>query len=194
MSSLTNSSSSKTKKQPWYKNYMVLIFVIVMPLSVVIACIWFVFYSVQIKDSVVRDDWYMDGKTLYSDVSKDKLAHDLNLSATMNISHNGQVTLKLITPNNFTLPETLNVEISHATQVNKDRDFNVTKTTDGQYVGQVSIDANLGKYYIILHDSKNSWRLRSTHNLPTTTTLYFKPLKAFDIPAENLPSVAKPSD
>ena len=53
--------------QPWYKNYMVIIFVIGLPLFVVVACIWFVFYSVQIKDTVVRDDWYMDGKTLYEE-------------------------------------------------------------------------------------------------------------------------------
>ena len=55
--------------QPWYKNYMVVIFVIGMPAFVVIACIWFVYYSYQIRDSVVRDDWYMDGKTLYHDVA-----------------------------------------------------------------------------------------------------------------------------
>jgi uncharacterized protein len=75
--------------QPWYKNYMVVIFVIGMPAFVVIACLWFVYYSYQIRDSVVRDDWYMDGKTLYHDVSRDKLTYDLDLHGKMQFADNG---------------------------------------------------------------------------------------------------------
>ena len=95
---------------------MVWIFVIGLPLFVVVACIWFVFYSVKIQDSTVRDDWYMDGKTLYADVSKDKLAHDLGLTGQMMISHQG-VNFKLEAPasDKFNAPEQLAVEISHAT-------------------------------------------------------------------------------
>ncbi len=84
MSTPTPTPSFKHQdSQPWYKNYMVVIFVIGMPAFVVIACIWFVYYSYQIRDSVVRDDWYMDGKTLYHDVSRDKLTHDLGLHGKM---------------------------------------------------------------------------------------------------------------
>ena len=166
----------------WYKNYMVWIFVIGLPLFVVVACIWFVFYSVKIEDSTVRDDWYMDGKTLYADVSKDKLAHDMGLTGTMTIAASGNVALTLNVPtqDKFNPPNELMVEISHATQNAKDRDFAVKKLADGRYGGQVKLDPTMGKYYIIVHDPANSWRLRTVEKLPTTTTINFKPLTAFD--------------
>ena len=79
-----NSTSSVIKTSaPWYKNYMVTIFVIGLPAVVVVACIFFVFFSVKHKDATVRDDWYMDGKTLYQDASKDQLAHDLGAHGVM---------------------------------------------------------------------------------------------------------------
>lgn len=165
---------------------MVWVFVIGFPLFVVVACIWLVFYSVKIEDSTVRDDWYMDGKTLYADVSKDKLAHDLGLTGTMTIANTGAVQLSLNAPTHakFTAPNELKVEISHATQNGKDRDFRVTKLSDGQYGGQVNLDPTLGKYYIIVHDAANTWRLRSVEQLPTHRPLTFKPLSAFDTQAK----------
>lgn len=176
---------SPTDKKPisklWYKNYMVWIFVIGIPVFVVIACVWFVFYSIQIQDSTVRDDWYMDGKTLYADVSKDKLAHDLGLTGNMTIN-NQAVNFKLNAPaqDKFTPPDELMVEISHATQKAKDRDFVVKKLSDGSYGGTVNLDKMEGKYYIVVHDPKNQWRLRAVQDLPTAKAIDFEPLKAFD--------------
>lgn len=166
----------------WYKNYMVWIFVIGLPLFVVVACIWFVFYSVKIQDSTVRDDWYMDGKTLYADVSKDKLAHDLGLSGMMRIQDNHAIHFMLDVPKSdqFTPPEQLTVEISHATQKDKDRDLVVRRLSDGSYGGQVVLDTSHNKYYIVVHDAKNSWRLRTSQELPSTKPITFKPLAAFD--------------
>lgn len=183
---LDKDSTSKSTNKPtisklWYKNYMVWVFVIGFPLFMVITCLWFVYYSIEVKDSVVRDDWYMDGKTLYADVSKDKLAHDMGLSGTMTI-HNELVNFKLNAPTNSHYKPTnqLNVEISHATQITKDRDFIISLSNDGSYQGTVQLDPNKGKYYIVIHDPSNSWRLRSVQELPTMKPMSFKPLTAFD--------------
>lgn len=183
-------------KQPisklWYKNYMVWIFVIGLPLFVVVACIWFVFYSVEIQDSTVRDDWFMDGKTLYADVSKDKLAHDLGLTGQLTLvksndpnikiqPYTANFTLNVPTLDKFVPPSELMVEISHATQKSKDRDFVVKKLANGSYGGLVNLDDSQGKYYIVIHDPKNTWRLRAVEHLPTAKAIVFKPLKAFDV-------------
>lgn len=183
-STINPTTQPKNSKQPisklWYKNYMVWIFVIGLPVVVVIACIFFIIYSVQIKDSVVRDDWYMDGKTLYADVSKDKLAHDLGLNGAMHIQKN-QVNFQLHTPpQNFSMPNELKVEISHATQVQKDRDFTLKHSANGNFSGTVELDQSAGKYYIIVHNPENSWRLRSVQTLPTDKKIDFKPLTSFD--------------
>lgn len=193
-----NNDKQALTKQPisklWYKNYMVWVFVIGLPLFVVVACVWFVFYSVKIEDPTVRDDWFMDGKTLYADVSKDKLAHDLGLTGQMTFKIEDPnikiltslVNLKLTVPtqDKFTPPNELLVEISHATQKSKDRDFVVKKLSDGSYGGKVALDDTEGKYYIIVHDPKNTWRLRAVEQLPTAKMIVFKPLKAFDIKAD----------
>lgn len=177
---------SSTSNQPvsklWYKNYMVWIFVIGMPLFVVVACIWFVFYSVKIEDPVVRDDWYMDGKTLYADVSKDKLAHDLGLTGVMTVQSSHAVNFQLTAPvsDKFVPPAQLVVEVSHATQKQKDRDFSVKRLSDGSYGGTVQLDPTPGKYYIVVHDPANNWRLRAIQELPTSKAISFKPLTAFD--------------
>ncbi len=174
--------AKKTPSKLWYKNYMVWIFVIGFPLAMVITCIWFLFYSIKVEDPVVRDDWFMDGKTLYADVSKDKLAHDLDLTGTMNIGKNQTVNFVLNAPaqDKFTPPNELMVEISHATQKSKDRDFVVKKLADGSYGGTVDLNPSQGKYYIVIHDPKNTWRLRAVEHLPTAKAIDFEPLKAFD--------------
>lgn len=179
-------------KQPWYKNYMVIIFVIGLPLFVVVACIWFVFYSVQIKDSVVRDDWYMDGKTLYQDVSRDKLSSDLDLKGDMVFEKDGTVTFSLDYPKQSLesgklldgtpvyYPDELTLSISHATDIDKDRDA-ILKHTDGNiYKAEIELDQLESKYYVqVSNEGKLDWRLRQVGKLPQDK-IHFEPLKSFD--------------
>ncbi len=177
--------------QPWYKNYMVLVFVIGLPLFVVVACIWFVFYSVQIKDTVVRDDWYMDGKTLYQDVSRDKLAHDLDLRGEMTFTDNGQVIFNLEYPQQsldsgklldgtpLYYPDKLTLSISHATDISKDRDGILKHTKGNEYIADIKLDTLESKYYVqVSNEGKLNWRLREVGKLPKEH-ISFKPLKSF---------------
>ena len=178
--------------QPWYKNYMVIIFVIGLPMFVVVACIWFVFYSVQIKDTVVRDDWYMDGKTLYQDVSRDKLAHDLELSGKMTFSDDDKVIFtlnypkqslesgKLLDGTPLYYPDELTLSISHATDINRDRDTILKHSKGNQYIAEVSLDKLESKYYVqVSNEGKLNWRLREVGKLPQDH-ISFEPLKSFD--------------
>ena len=148
----TSSSNFKHQdSQPWYKNYMVVIFVIGLPAFVVVACIFFVYYSYQIRDSVVRDDWYMDGKTLYHDVSRDKLTYDLDLHGQMQFSDTGEIVFYLNYPEQslqsgtllngepVTYPDTLNLSISHATDIKKDRDVVLEHQGANKYTAQADI-------------------------------------------------------
>ncbi|WP_413680506.1 FixH family protein [Psychrobacter sp. I-STPA6b] len=171
---------------------MVIIFVIGMPAFVVIACIWFVFYSVQIKDTVVRDDWYMDGKTLYQDVSRDKLAHDLDLNGKMMFEDNNQVSFylnypeqslqdgKLLDGSALVYPDTLELSISHATDINKDREAVLQHQEGNLYTAHIELDPLPSKYYVQVSNQGNqNWRLREVGELPAST-IEFHPLQSFD--------------
>ena len=176
---------------PWYKNYMVVIFVIGMPALVVIACLWFVYYSYQIRDSVVRDDWYMDGKTLYQDVSRDKLAYDLDLHGKMQFKDNGTIVFylnypeqslqsgKLLNGEPVTYPDTLDLSISHATDIKKDRDVVLKHQEGNKYSAQVDIDPVKAKYYLqVSNNGKNDWRIKDVAKLPRAE-VSFNPLTVF---------------
>lgn len=177
--------------QPWYKNYMVIIFVIGMPAFVVIACLWFVYYSYQIRDSVVRDDWYMDGKTLYHDVSRDKLTYDLDLHGKMQFADNGDIVFylnypeqslqsgKLLDGTPLIYPDTLDLSISHATDIKKDRDAVLKHQKDNKYTAQVDLDEVKGKYYLqVSYDGKDDWRMQDVAKLPRPE-VSFDPLPVF---------------
>lgn len=177
--------------QPWYKNYMVVIFVIGLPAFVVVACIFFVYYSYQIRDSVVRDDWYMDGKTLYHDVSRDKLTHDLDLHGKMQFANNGDIVFylnypeqslqsgKLLNGKPLTYPEKLELSISHATDIKKDRDVVLQHQGDNKYSAQVDLDPLKAKYYLqVSHDGEYDWRMQDVAKLPSSE-VNFNPLPVF---------------
>ncbi|HSP85217.1 MAG TPA: FixH family protein [Psychrobacter sp.] len=189
-----SSSASNFKRQdsqPWYKNYMVVIFVIGMPAFVVIACLWFVYYSYQIRDSVVRDDWYMDGKTLYHDVSRDKLTYDLDLHGKMQFAENGDIVFyldypeqslqsgKLLNGTPLTYPDTLELSISHATDIKKDHDVVLKHQEGNKYIAQVDIDPLKAKYYLqVTNEGQDDWRMQDVAKLPRSE-VSFEPLPVF---------------
>ncbi|UTO05107.1 FixH family protein [Moraxella sp. FZLJ2107] len=186
----------------WYKNYMVLVFVIGLPALVVIVCLFFIFYSIKIQDSTVRDDWYMDGKTLYQDASRDKMSHDLGITGIMRLSSDGddtQVRFELNYPSDslssgkfhdgtpLTYPRSLAVRISHATDNDKDRDFTITHSTDNVYTGKVTLDPTPAKYYVqISNDGAHNWRLVQHEKFPVQN-IAFRPLSSFDKDGSTLP-------
>lgn len=189
----TSSSNFKHQdSQPWYKNYMVIIFVIGLPAFVVVACIFFVYYSYQIRDSVVRDDWYMDGKTLYHDVSRDKLTYDLDLHGKMQFSEAGDITFYLNYPEQslqsgtllngepVTYPDTLDLSISHATDIKKDRDVVLQHQSANKYTAQTDIDPLKAKYYLqVSNEGADDWRMQDVAKLPRTE-VSFDPLPVFE--------------
>lgn len=179
-------------KNIWYKNPILLILVIGMPLAMVLICIWFIVFAIKNQDSTVRDDWYMDGKALYQDASKDKLAYDLGVAAVMHFGDTTQstqavdLTLNYNDKSNAHYPATLDVKISHATDKDRDRDFTLTHTDGNHYTGVVDLDTAIAsKYYLQIEPSDTAkpyanqqWRLIQSQKLPAKTAV-FTPLSAF---------------
>ncbi|VEG13091.1 Uncharacterized protein conserved in bacteria [Moraxella cuniculi] len=202
MSNTTPPHNNQQSHDTWYTNPLMLIFVIGLPAFVVIACIFFVFYSIKIQDATVRDDWYMDGKTLYQDASRDQLAYDLGVSGVMRLNKSGdstQVVFELNypkeslasgklsdgTPLNY--PKTLSVSISHATDKSKDRDFVITHQAANRYTGEVVLDATPAKYYLqVSNAGTHNWRLLQPENLPKNN-IVFLPLTSFNATQNDLP-------
>lgn len=175
------------QKTAWYKNPILMLFVIGLPATVLVVCIFFIIFAIKVQDSTVRDDWYMDGKALYQDASKDKLAYDLQMSGVMRFDGE-QVVFELKYPDEIlksqTLefyPKTLNAKISHATHKSYDRDFVLTHTEQNRYTGQVQLDLSTpAKYYLQIDNGngEKAWRLIHAHKLPANNVPFFA-LNAF---------------
>lgn len=186
--------SNAVQETPWYKNYMLTVFVIGLPVLVVIVCIFFIIFAINIQDSTVRDDWYMDGKALYQDVSKDQLANDLGVAGIMRFDGD-KVRFELNYPKNaidtgiladgtpLYYPATLSVNISHATNKSKDRNLTLTYQEGNLYTGQVALDIDIpAKYYLQINtpaETTKPWRLVHAQKLPAQN-VSFVPLPAFD--------------
>ncbi len=187
---MTNKPNTvKNATNIWYKNYMMIVFVIGLPALVVMTCIIFVVYAIRHQDSTVRDDWYMDGKALYQDASKDQRAYDLGISGVMRFDNN-KVIFELNYPDakagQANYPQTLNAQISHATDKTKDRDFVLSHQSANIYTGQVQLDTSIAaKYYLQISPTdsnnqtpSNQWRLIHAHKLPAGS-VPLAPLAAF---------------
>ncbi|WP_370688549.1 FixH family protein [Moraxella nasibovis] len=190
--------SKHLQQEPWYKNPFMTVFVVGLPVLVVAVCIFFIVWSIRIQDSTVRDDWYMDGKTLYQDATRDKLAHDLGVFGVMRFDGEA-VRFELNYPKNtldtgtlrdgtpLTYPKSLAVSISHATDSSKDRDFTIKHIGENVYAGKVSLDATDAKYYLqVSNDGIHNWRLRHAQKLPAQNVV-LSPLSSFDEGASTLP-------
>lgn len=171
----TQSITATTDSGPWYKQKF-LWMVLGLPAVAVIACIGFVVLSFSTADDLVRDDWYMDGKTLYQDVSRDKLAADKHLSALLVMNDDGKVQLQLQSPEGV-FPKQLHVDFFHATQKNLDKSIQLRHIRDGQYIGDLARIQTEGNYYIEV--SGDEWRLRTKQVLPLKF-ITLKPLPVFD--------------
>lgn len=187
----------KSQDSPWYKNPILMIFVIGLPVFVVVACIFFIIFAINIQDSTVRDDWYMDGKALYQDASKDQLANDLGVRAVMYFEgETGQnIRLELNYPAEalqagkffdggaITYPKELAVVISHATDKTRDRDFVLTHQVGNIYTGMANLDLTVpSRYYVQISPSDDydkKWRLLQKTKLPAKA-VGLNPLKAFE--------------
>lgn len=184
MNTTNPTSQTPANPQKWYKNYMITVFVIGLPVFVVVICIFFIIFAIKIKDTTVRDDWYMDGKSLYQDISKDQLTYDLGLGGIMRFDGE-QVQFELKHTNPIAHPKTLTVKISHATDNKKDRDFEMVHLGNGTYQGRVQLDPLPSKYYLHIN-SDDGWRLIQTQKLPAKN-VSFTPLSAFDESKQTLP-------
>lgn len=157
-------------QKPWYK-HAYLWLVILLPVLAVGVSLWYVSVAFSHQDDVVRDDWYMDGKTLQQDLSRDSAAAKADIQAQFEIDAQGNIHATLSsTQANFSWPATLVLSLFHPAHASQDQQVTLSATsTAGQYSGALNALPQLsGKYHAELANNKH-WRLQGDVLLPTTT-------------------------
>jgi hypothetical protein len=148
--------------RPWYRHAWVW-FILGLPATVVVAGLTTVGIAVVHQDSVVRDDWYKDGKAINQSIARDVAAETYDLAAAVAVDAlTGDVTVDLRHGDGFTPPATLTLLFAHPTQAAADQTVALTRR-QGRYHGQLQREL-AGRYHLEL--GAPDWRLRGSRTLP----------------------------
>ena len=149
---------------PWYRHPW-LWFVIAIPAIAVSFSLYFVYIAVVNRDSVVRDDWYQDGKTINNSFTRDEAALKLGLNARLVLDAvTGEVLLTLNSKAPVEAPA-IELNFVHSTQTSRDQKLVLNRLMGNSYRGQLAQPLE-GVFQVEL--STPEWRLAGTRRLPTT--------------------------
>ncbi|SDU11211.1 FixH family protein [Halopseudomonas salegens] len=146
---------------PWYKQFWPWFLIGILAFAVVIG-LGLLFIAIANQDSMVRDNYYREGRAINMHLGRDQMARELSLRADFSIDDiTGEISLTLdggLEP----LPETLQLDLIAPTQAHKDRKSLLTRISGNQYRGQLDTGVE-GRMYIDLSDPQrvgnDGWRL-----------------------------------
>ncbi|MDO8266777.1 MAG: FixH family protein [Moraxellaceae bacterium] len=155
--------ATTTSVKPWYRQFWPW-FLIALPATSVVAGLSTLAIAILNQDSLVRDDWYKDGKAINQSLARDDAAAALGLSAELQMDHvTGEISAILVSAKSIPAPEILTLTLSHPTLATQDQSVVLTRRPDGHYQGMLTHDLQ-GRHYIELGNAE--WRLRSTRDFP----------------------------
>lgn len=153
--------TTETSVRPWYKQFWPW-FIMALPASAVVAGLTTVSIAFKNQDSVVRDDWYKEGKAINQDFAREARAKALDVGANARIDElTGEIALRLQQKEGAT-PSTLTLYFQHPTRADADENLVLTRQGD-EFRGHLP-KALKGRYYVEL--GTKEWRLLGTRTFP----------------------------
>lgn len=152
-------------QKPWYRHpYLWL--VMILPAIAVVASLSFVRLAFTHTDDIVRDDWYMDGKTLRQDLSRDTRAQQLGLVGQVEVGTTGSVEVRFEQAQPVVWPAQLWLNFYHPVKAAQDIQITLRQQADGHYRGQSpALLQARGRYHAELENGSD-WRLQQDVMLP----------------------------
>ncbi|HDZ57619.1 MAG TPA: hypothetical protein ENI17_06290 [Pseudomonas xinjiangensis] len=146
---------------PWYKQFWPWFILSILGLSVVLG-LSLLFIAFTNQDSMVRDNYYKEGRAINMHLGRDNMARELNLSAAFSIDEvTGEISLEL----NGDLgvnPADLQLDLVSPSHADRDRTIMLNRVGANQYAGQMSVGIQ-GRHYVDLSDpvlpGNDGWRL-----------------------------------
>lgn len=165
MSQPSGHDEQQTTK-PWYRQFWPW-FLIALPATSVVAGLTTLGIAIKNQDSLVRDDWYKDGKAINQSFARDDVAVAQGISVSMAIdSLTGELSATVTGKDSLKMPDTLTLSLSHPTLAEKDQTIILTRRGDGQFHGALAHSLQ-GPHYIELGTAE--WRLRGSRDFPVDT-------------------------
>jgi hypothetical protein len=153
-----------TNPRPWYRQFWPW-FIMGLPAAAVIASFTSLYFAVVNEDSLVRDDWYQDGKAANKDLRRYQVAKQAGMNADLRFDAiTGEVMVDVnANDKNITLPDTLELMLSHTTLAERDQTLTLHHQKNGHYLGTLEREPQ-GKFSVELGNAQ--WRISNAYLLP----------------------------
>lgn len=152
---------------PWYRQFWAWFVVGILVFAVVIG-LGLLFIAIANQDSMVRDNYYREGRAINMHLGRDHLARELNLQAAFTIDEiTGDIALQL-EGDLQQLPPVLQLDLIAPTLAHMDRSATLQLISGNQYRGELAQGVS-GRLYIDLSDparpGEDGWRLTGEKNI-----------------------------
>lgn len=150
--------------QPWYRQPWVW-FVFGIPAISVVVGITLVVIAVKNADTVVRDDWYKDGRAIQQKMVRDETAARRQIKASFTLDATSGEIHGLLSGHAAPTDAQITLALSHPTLADQDQTVILRRQPDGRYLGDLE-HAPHGRFYVEL--GSTDWRLTGVREFPLT--------------------------
>lgn len=151
-------------KRPWYREPWPWL-LMAGPSIVVVAALYTAWIAVKTSDGLVTEDYYKKGLSISQTLLLNEKARTSGLVAGVRIVGETLTVHLQASDQNFLLPPTVRMTLSHPTRAGLDQTRILTRSGT-TYSGVVRLPA-AGHWLILLEDEKNTWRLLGNVILPS---------------------------
>ncbi len=156
---------------PWYKHFWPWV-VFGLPAIAVVAGVTTVFIAQHKPDTLVLDNYYKEGLAINQELSRDRRAAELGLSAQCTYLDQ---RLRVQVSADEALPDsTLVVTLLHPTLADQDLNLTLNRVGNGAYEGFVPELAS-GNWHVNLEPQDRAWRLAGRWQLPQSSGFTLEP-------------------
>ena len=182
-------SAEVTDTKPWYKQVWPW-FIISLPLSSVIAGLSTLYIAINTDDTLVKDDWYKQGKAINRRFELDQNASTLGISANLRLDQiTGEALLDLsYLDGDYSPTKHLSLQLVHSTLAKWDQEILLTRNDTQQYRGNL-LNPPKGKFHVVINNlspaslTSNNEKSDNLDTIPSKQT--WRVSKIIHFPVEN---------
>jgi len=158
-------------KKSWYREPFVWL-LILFPASAVMGGMITIALAIHSNDGLVVDDYYKQGLEINRTLERDQAAARHGLEATLRFKVEYQlIQLNLKAHPDYTLPNQIQLQLSHHTRSGFDKAVSLVYLGDNTYQSALP-ELEEGFFFVQL--AADDWRLLDSTQLPMTQTLHIK--------------------
>lgn len=168
---MNNPSSQELPITPWYKQFWPW-FLIVLPLSVVIASFVTLYIFNQNQISLVSDDYYKEGKGINQDLTKYQKATELGIYADLSIIQTDDGDELVIHLNKGKMSQYLPIKLNLRHRTIEKNDIYQMLTADAKGNYRLNLNNKLqGPWTILVTSFDDTWKISGKASFPSTSKI-----------------------